>query len=208
MRKIIIGRSNDCDIVISDTTDVVSRRQAVITFTFFGKKTLYDTSVNGTFVNGDRMDKSVGKVVTKSDKINFSHACDLDWICVKDPYRRLKMAIFCILISLMFIVAGIIFYVSTINKADEGVPDKSASPLVTETPKDTIHTTEDSLGRGANEDGGKEYKAKRQKKNSSLDMKNTRERMSPKANINEKKEQSPIEPEMKEAGSNEAPLIY
>ncbi|MBR2016634.1 MAG: FHA domain-containing protein, partial [Prevotella sp.] len=52
MKKLTIGRNNACDIIIPDTSDLVSRKQAVLTYSFLGKMVLYDTSNNGTYVNG------------------------------------------------------------------------------------------------------------------------------------------------------------
>jgi len=91
MRKIVIGRSKDCDIVIKDTTDVVSRHQAVITVDFWGRMMLYDTSINGTYVNGVRMPKPDGMAVTRKDKVNFGHVWDFDLTTVADPYRTTKL---------------------------------------------------------------------------------------------------------------------
>ena len=60
MKKLTIGRNNACDIIIPDTTDLVSRKQAVLTYSFWGKMVLYDTSNNGTYVNGQKLEN--GKV--------------------------------------------------------------------------------------------------------------------------------------------------
>jgi len=108
MKKVVIGRGRECNVVLADTTDVVSRRQAVIAFTFWGKMTLYDTSSNGTFVNGQRLAKQEGKVVTRRDKINFGHVWDLDWATIKDPYRNTKLALAGLLVALL-LVAGALF---------------------------------------------------------------------------------------------------
>ena len=55
MKRIIIGRGNDCDIVIPDDTDDVSRHHLVLSFNFLGKMTVSDTSSNGTYINNIRM---------------------------------------------------------------------------------------------------------------------------------------------------------
>ena len=54
MKTYSIGRDLGCDIVINDTTDVVSRRHAVLTVASSGKMTLTDLSSNGTYINGIR----------------------------------------------------------------------------------------------------------------------------------------------------------
>lgn len=54
MKKIIVGRGLDCDIVIPDERDNVSRHHLVISFNLLGKMTISDTSSNGTFINEKR----------------------------------------------------------------------------------------------------------------------------------------------------------
>lgn len=88
MKKITIGRGRECDIRLGDTTDKVSRRQAVITVSPTGKMMIYDTSANGTFVNGEKVEKPAGKPIKRGDNINFAHLVDLDWDEVKNPYKR------------------------------------------------------------------------------------------------------------------------
>lgn len=106
MKKLIIGRNDACDIIIPDTTDMVSRKQAVLTFTFWGKMVLYDTSNNGTFLNGERIENGKGKRVTRKDKVSFAKVTDLDWNMVCDPYRKRKKAIAALLIILILAVAA------------------------------------------------------------------------------------------------------
>ena len=96
MKRIIIGRGIDCDIVIPDEKDNVSRHHLVISFGVFGKMTISDTSSNGT----------------------------LDWSLVKDPYvatRRilLGVAIFCVLALIG--VGAWYYYKSSQPKADDNV---------------------------------------------------------------------------------------
>lgn len=102
MKKLTIGRNNVCDIIIPDTSDLVSRKQAVLTYSFFGKMVLYDTSNNGTYVNGQKLENGKGQKVTRKDKVNFARIHDLDWNEVKDPYRMIK------LISLLGVLVVII----------------------------------------------------------------------------------------------------
>lgn len=91
MKKLTIGRNNACDIIIPDTSDLVSRKQAVLTCSFWGKMVLYDTSNNGTYVNGQKLENGKGVRVTRKDKVNFARIADLDWNEVKDPYRKTKL---------------------------------------------------------------------------------------------------------------------
>jgi hypothetical protein len=53
-----VGREDDCDLVLDDVS--VSRRHAVFTATASGRLTLRDlNSLNGTYVNGTRVDEVV-----------------------------------------------------------------------------------------------------------------------------------------------------
>lgn len=91
MKKLTIGRNNACDIIIPDTTDLVSRKQAILTYSWTGKMVLYDTSNNGTYVNGQKLENGKGIKVTRKDKVNFARIADLNWDEVKDPYRKNKI---------------------------------------------------------------------------------------------------------------------
>lgn len=104
MKKLTIGRNNACDIVIPDTSDLVSRKQAVLTYSFWGKMILYDTSNNGTFVNGQRLENGKGMKVTRKDKVNFAKIVDLDWNEVKDPYSKVKtISVVCVFVVIIVI---------------------------------------------------------------------------------------------------------
>lgn len=106
MKKLTIGRNNVCDIIIFDTSDLVSRKQAILECTFWGKMVLYDTSNNGTFVNGQRLENGKGRQVTRKDKVNFARIADLDWKEVKDPYRKEK--IISVIVIAIIIIASIL----------------------------------------------------------------------------------------------------
>lgn len=106
MKKITIGRGRECNIRISDSSDKVSRRQAVITFSPGGKMLIYDTSANGTFVNGERVEKPNGKPIKRGDNVNFAHTVDLDWSAVKNPYRRTIISWVIIILILGALAAG------------------------------------------------------------------------------------------------------
>ena len=101
MKQLTIGRNNACDIIIPDTSDLVSRKQAVLSFSFWGKMVLYDTSNNGTYVNGQRLDNGKGIQVTRNDNVNFARIADLDWDEVKDPYRKSKITLVISIFAIM-----------------------------------------------------------------------------------------------------------
>lgn len=108
MKKITIGRGRECDIRLSDNTDKVSRRQAVITVSPTGKMMIYDTSANGTYVNGEKVEKPAGKPIKRGDNINFAHLVDLDWEKVKNPYRKI-WTMSSLFIVVVLIVAAVLF---------------------------------------------------------------------------------------------------
>lgn len=124
MKRIIIGRGIDCDIVIPDEKDNVSRHHLVISFGLLGKMTISDTSSNGTFVNDRKLLKGASVPVTREDKVRLGSQWTLDWSLVKDPYvatRRILLgaAIFCVLV----LIGGGAWYYYKSNqpKADDNV---------------------------------------------------------------------------------------
>lgn len=141
MRKVVIGRGRECNVVLADTTDVVSRRQAVIVFTFWGKMTLYDTSSNGTFVNGQRLAKQEAKVVTQKDAINFGRVWDLDWSAVKDPYRNTRVTLACVIVALLVAVSALLIF-QTSRKVNE--PEQETIPTDTLT-TDSVRPSQDTI---------------------------------------------------------------
>lgn len=88
MKKLIIGRGNDCDIVIPDESDLVSRHHAELIFDFWGKMQIVDTSSNGTFLNGVRLAKGQPMEVRRTDVVSLAKKWEFDWETVKDPYAK------------------------------------------------------------------------------------------------------------------------
>lgn len=112
MKRIIIGRANDSDIIIPDEHDNVSRHHAVITFDFFGRMTMSDTSSNGTWINDKKMIKGTSIPITRNDKIQLGGAWAFDWNLVEDPYKSIRrrcIAISCVL--LLVAIGGISWFV-------------------------------------------------------------------------------------------------
>lgn len=85
MKVYSIGRDTECDIVINDSSDVISRRHAVISVANNGKLTITDTSFNGTYVNGIRISPNVPVPVTRKDSVTFAHVAKLDWKLIPKP---------------------------------------------------------------------------------------------------------------------------
>jgi len=108
MKRIVIGRANDSDIVIPDEHDNVSRHHAVISFDFLGRMTLSDTSSNGTLINGTRMLKGASVPVTRNDKIQLGGAWKFDWNLVEDPYRKVRNITYVVIALLVLLSIGIV----------------------------------------------------------------------------------------------------
>ena len=93
MKSYSIGRDTACDIVLTDNTDVISRRHAVLTVTSAGKMTITDQSTNGTYVNGIKITPNTPVPVTRKDTVSFAHIVTLDWNLIP----RSKVGLFCII---------------------------------------------------------------------------------------------------------------
>lgn len=106
MKRVTIGRGIDCDVVIPDDSDKVSRHHLVISFNFFGKKTLSDTSSNGTYLNGNRMLKGASVPVTRKDEIRLGEEWCFDWSLVKDPYANMRKWALGVLIVVLLVLMG------------------------------------------------------------------------------------------------------
>ncbi len=148
MKKIMIGRALDCDIVIPDATDNVSRHHAVISFDFFGRMKLSDTSSNGTLINGLKMLKGASIPVTQNDKIQLGNSWVLDWNLVEDPYKAPRRnAIIAAAVVLLLAIAGISWMVySSFNSSE--------SSAIVIPPKQRVHLspfswTQDSTNKVA-----------------------------------------------------------
>lgn len=108
MKRVTIGRGIDCDVVIPDDTDKVSRHHLVISFNFFGKMTLSDTSSNGTYLNGNRMLKGASVPVTRKDEIRLGEEWCFDWSFVKDPYANMRKWALGALIVVLVVLMGLL----------------------------------------------------------------------------------------------------
>lgn len=122
MKTYSIGRDLNCDIVINDATDVISRRHALLNIAPSGKMTIIDQSSNGTYVNGIRISQNVPVPVTRKDIVSLAHVAKLDWNQVPKS-RKLRN---CALIACgAVIVIGLIFGIRNINSDSGGNADIS-----------------------------------------------------------------------------------
>lgn len=105
-----IGRDTSCDIVIPDTTDVVSRVHASLKARGNGKYVIIDQSRNGTYVNGIKMSANEEIPVTRKDVISFAHVRDLDWNQIpKDKDSNMLWMLIAIAIVVMACICYFIF---------------------------------------------------------------------------------------------------
>ena len=103
-----IGRDPSCDIVIADSTDVVSRVHASLKVKGTGKYLLVDQGRNGTYINGIKMSPNEEIPVTRKDVISFAHVADLDWNQI--PKEKSKGMLWGILTAMAIVIIGIVLF--------------------------------------------------------------------------------------------------
>ena len=132
MKALSIGREQGCDIVINDSTDVISRRHAILNISSSGKITIVDQSRNGTYVNGIRISQNVPVPVTRKDIISFAHGAKLDWNAVPKSNSTMSYIIMGI-VGVLVITCGLFAYQymkpgdSDSNKGEVTVTDTIAN---------------------------------------------------------------------------------
>ena len=132
MKALSIGREQGCDIVINDSTDVISRRHAILNISSSGKITIVDQSRNGTYVNGIRISQNVPVPVTRKDIISFAHVAKLDWNAVPKSHSTMSYIIMGI-VGVLVITCGLFAYQymkpgdSDSNKGEVTVTDTIAN---------------------------------------------------------------------------------
>ena len=119
MKKIYtIGRDEGCDIVIPDSTDVISRLHATIRVESNDKIFLIDQSRNGTYVNGMKMSSNVEIPVSRKDVVSFAHIYNLDWSLVPKHKGNTIKTILIILASLILMTGIAYAVISYLNKKE------------------------------------------------------------------------------------------
>ncbi len=125
MKTYSIGRDLNCDIVINDSTDVISRRHALLNVTPSGKMTIIDQSSNGTYVNGIRITQNVPVPVTRKDIVSLAHVAKLDWNQIPKSNQWVKYLIWGIVAIIVIIAA--IFGIEAL-KSEPGGENKGIVP--------------------------------------------------------------------------------
>lgn len=133
MKTYSIGRDLNCDIVINDSTDVISRRHALLNVTPSGKMTLIDQSSNGTYVNGIRISPNVPVPVTRKDIISLAHVAKLDWNQVPKSNQWVKYVI-----GGVIAVAVIIAIIFGMKAIKDGSTNNPGQQTTTEVPDSTL----------------------------------------------------------------------
>lgn len=121
MKTYSIGRDLNCDIVMNDSTDVISRRHALLNVTPSGKMTIIDQSSNGTYVNGIRITQNVPVPVSRKDIVSLAHVAKLDWDQVPKSNQWVKYAIMAV--AAVAVISGIIIGIKVLNPG----PDDNGS---------------------------------------------------------------------------------
>lgn len=126
MKKIYtIGRDEGCDIVIPDSTDVISRLHATIRVESNDKIYLTDQSRNGTYINGMKMSSNVEIPVSRKDVISLAHIYELDWSLV--PKQKSKTKIFFVALLLVALLGGVAYFFFDLNRGDSNEPIEQPS---------------------------------------------------------------------------------
>lgn len=182
MKKLTIGRDESCDIIIDDTTDMVSRCHAVLYIHPIGKMEIVPSGRNGTFLNGKELKKDKIYRVRRSDVISFARVKSLDWKDVPRPYAKYWNSLFVFLIVVGLLIA--LNYVSPMMNwgcsqqdsivVGDGGSGSMANPSYDQTDSATkVDTTEKKdthkKFKFPSKDKGKENGSKSQKKAPSLE---------------------------------------
>jgi len=138
MKSYSIGREQGCDIVINDSTDVISRRHAVLTVGPGSKMTILDQSQNGTYINGIRISRNVPVPVTRKDNVSFAHVAQLDWNIIPNPIGYLKYVIAAVA-AIVVIGGGIWAYIALSSDPTPAPPADNGAPNTVVAPSDTLN---------------------------------------------------------------------
>ena len=186
MKTYSIGRDINCDIVINDTTDVISRRHALLNITSSGKMTIIDQSVNGTYVNGIRISPNVPFPVTRKDIISFAHITRLDWNCVPKENKIMRYVLFGF--GGIIIIACLTLGIKLIADADFGNNHDIAAAVDSTTQKNTEQARLDSLAKAAKADSLRQDSKKQNKARQAAKIKAKKEQEEQKEKNKEKEE--------------------
>lgn len=163
MKIYSIGRENECDIIINDASNVISRRHAMLTISRFGKMTITDQSQNGTYVNGIRISPNVPVPITRNDTISFAHIAQLDWRLIPNQFAKLLW--WCLgSICALLVVIGLIWWLTGTHSSDS----KPDNTYAADTVKVNTDSTKNSPAANAEEAKEKKDEATKQSTDTSV----------------------------------------
>lgn len=167
MKKIYtIGRGEECDIVIPDNTDVISRLHATIRVESNDKIYLVDQSRNGTYVNGMKMSSNVEIPVSRKDVVSFAHIYNLDWATIplrkSNKLRTILITLACIIVTTGVAYAMIAYWSGSETVASTETVEAENPSNVDVVASDTIVQRDTAV---VTKDSAKVKKPKKRKKN-------------------------------------------
>lgn len=122
MKKLILGRGEDCDLYLDDPKGLISRKHAILKIGVLGQYEITDVSKNGTFINGIRIKPHKPYKIKRKDIVVFANTSKLDWSEVPDYSKWIKIGIIGFVAALAIILSLIfIFRDSKENSASESI---------------------------------------------------------------------------------------
>lgn len=119
MKSYSIGREEACNIVLYDSSNLVSRRHATINVNG-SKMTITDYSSNGTYINGIRISSGTPVPVTRKDVVSFAQACELDWKQIPNPAKKVWTAVIIALVVIGIAVPTTLHFTNSPKPVNEG----------------------------------------------------------------------------------------
>lgn len=146
MKKIYtIGRDEGCDIVIPDSTDVISRLHATIRIESNDKIYLIDQSRNGTYVNGMKMSSNVEIPVSRNDVVSFAHIYNLDWSLVPKVKSNILMISVIASVVVLLLAMVVYFLLADGNSANDNHSDSGVVMDTTEVINEPVEIESEAI---------------------------------------------------------------
>lgn len=152
--------------MINDSSDVISRRHAVINVANNGKLTITDTSYNGTYVNGIRIAPNVPVPVTRKDSVTFAHVAKLDWKLIPKP-ALMRWLLPGGIAAGVLVVVGVVCAVCFLGSKTTTSDSSDDQPVAVA--DSTIQEKTDSAARKENSSAEKESKVSNNKEKTAHD---------------------------------------
>lgn len=105
-----VGRAEDCDIIIGDSSNITSGKHAVFRVDKNGNYTITDCSTNGTYVNGIKIEPNVEVPIRRTDKISFAHMVYFNWDLIPN-YKKKTLILVLSLVAGIIVLSAIAFVV-------------------------------------------------------------------------------------------------